>query len=302
MNEPTPETSTPNMRVAPHPKISLVITTRNRRSELDRFLSHLDQQTYRDFEALVIDQNAGEGVSDILSRRSFRVQYFQMGQQGAARGRNLGLEVAQGDILAIPDDDCWYPPDLLAGITAWFDANPEIDLLCTMERNERGEPMVPRGPVTAGFCTREAIGWRKPRSAWIAQSSMVFMRKRVCDRLGLLNPSIGVGADTPYQSGEETDYFLRALESGFEMWYEPSIHVFHPELRTQQRLFRTVYPYSLGMGYTLRLHRYSLFSVMGILCRALGGAATSAARAQFAMAFAYLRRAQGIINGYFRLM
>ena len=87
-------------------------------------------------------------------------------------------------------------------------------MLCILECNPEGEPMVPQNPPPAGFFTDQPMGFRMKRSVWWAQSSMVFMRRKVRDAIGLLNESLGVGSDTKYQSGEETDYFLRAMQAG----------------------------------------------------------------------------------------
>ncbi len=288
-------------RTATQPKVSLIVTTRNRVEELDNFLSHLEQQSYRDFELLIVDQNSGSEVPELLKRHSFPYQYFHSAKCGAARGRNVALAVAQGDILAIPDDDCWYTRDLLATVVQWFDEHPEIDLLCGLECNPEGAPMVPQNPPTPGFCTDQPVGLRMERSVWMAQSSMVFLRRKVRDTIGILNESIGVGSDTRYQSGEETDYFLRAMQAGFKMWFEPSIKVFHVELRTPERQARSNYPYALGTGYVLRQHECGVPRLLAVVARSFGGALVSACRGQFTQVPMYLRRGEGILVGYFGL-
>ncbi len=267
--------------------------------EVDRFLVHLGAQTYRDFELLMVDQNPGQEVPELLKRHSFRQRYFHSDQRGASRGRNIGFRAVQGDIVAIPDDDCWYPADLLATVVQWFDSHPDIDMLCILECNPSGEPMVPRNPPTAGFCTDQPVGLFPERSVWIAQSSMVFVRRKVLDTVGLLNEELGVGCDTKYQSGEETDFFLRAMHAGFNMWFEPSIKVFHDNLRTPERLRRSNYPYSVGSGRVLRMHGCKASRLLAVVTRAWGGAAASLLRLDLSEAMVYLRRGFGILRGYF---
>ena len=43
--------------------------------------------------------------------------------------RNAGLAAASGEIIAFPDDDCWYPVDLLNRIDDWFNANSQYAVL-----------------------------------------------------------------------------------------------------------------------------------------------------------------------------
>lgn len=279
--------------------ISVIVTTRNRMPEVDKFLTHLDQQTYRDFELLLVDQNAGTAVEDLVERHSFRHRYFHSNERGASCGRNIGLRAAEGAIIAIPDDDCWYGPALLEQVVQWFDSHPDIDMLCILECNPDGEPMVPQSPPSPGFCTAQPVGLFAERSVWMAQSSMVFMRRKVLDTIGLLDEELGVGCDTKYQSGEETDYFLRALHAGFRMWFEPSIRVFHVELRTPDRLRRSNYGYSVGTGRVLRMHGCKTPRLLAVVCRAFGGAVACLARLNFAGALVYIRRGFGILQGFY---
>lgn len=280
--------------------ISVIVTTRNRMPEVENFLVHLERQTHRDFELLLVDQNEGPQVADLLKRYTFPHRYVQSDERGASRGRNIGLRSATGDLIAIPDDDCWYPTDLLATVVQWFGAHPDIDMLCILECDPDGKPMVPHNPPPAGFCTDQPVGLFPERSVWMAQSSMVFMRRKVLDTIGVLDEQLGVGCDTKYQSGEETDYFLRALHTGFKMWFEPSIKVFHVHLRTPERLKRSNYPYSVGTGRVLRMHGCSVARLLAVVARAFGGAGTSLLRLKPRQTMVYLRRGFGILEGYLR--
>jgi glycosyltransferase involved in cell wall biosynthesis len=49
------------------PKFSLVISTIHRTIELERFLIHLSDQTYKNFELIIVDQNDDDRVSKIMN-------------------------------------------------------------------------------------------------------------------------------------------------------------------------------------------------------------------------------------------
>ncbi len=279
--------------------ISLIVSTRNRVQELDRFLAHLDQQTYRDFDLLLVDQNAGDGVRALLQGHDFLQQYFHSDKLGLSAGRNVALPVAKGDIIAFPDDDCWYPSDLLERVAGWFDEHSDIGMLCILECNEKGAAMVPPNPLAAGFCTEQPVAWFRKRSIWTFQSSMVFLRRSARDAVGEMDESIGVGSSSIYQSGEETDYYLRAMRAGFKMWFEPSLTVFHPELREVERIRKSNYKYSVGGGHLLRKHEFPLSALMAVVGRAFGGAIVSACRLDFPMVSIYFKRGIGTLVGYF---
>jgi glycosyltransferase involved in cell wall biosynthesis len=111
--------------------ISLIVATLNRVTELERLLNSLEAQSYRDFEVLVVDQNPDERLLPVLDAHDGLTIRHLRSQRGLSRARNVGLRVAGGDIISIPDDDCWYPPDLLRNLTEWFEAHPEYDVLFT---------------------------------------------------------------------------------------------------------------------------------------------------------------------------
>ncbi len=125
-----------------------------------------------------------------------------------------------------------------------------------------------------------------------------FLRRAVTDAVGNFREDIGVGANTPYQSGEESDYFLRALALGFRMRYEPALTVHHPNLHSLERLRKKTYPYALGCGYVLRIHGYSWREFGALFARSVGGAVFSLCKGDISMAEIYWMRGAGQLRGY----
>ena len=62
------------------------------------------------------------------------------------------------------------------------------------------------------------------------------------------------------------------------MWFEPSIKVFHVELRTPERQAKSTYPYSVGAGYLLRLHHCGLARLLAVVEQVIGRRRISACR------------------------
>jgi len=271
--------------------VSLILSTLARVQEVERFLASAERQTYKDFEVLLIDQNGDHRLDPIVQAHPTLAIHHLRSAPGLSVARNVGLRLACGEIIAIPDDDCWYPEELLTRVTAWFAAHPEFGVLTTMKRSAENKPVGPKWLATARNGTRANV-WR------CSISSTIFMRKSVCDAVGDFNEHIGVGAASRYQSGEETDYLLRALERGFRMWYEPSLTVHHPPLDSVERLEKTAYPFALGSGYVLRAHRYPLYLVSAELIRSFGGATVSLFRGDLTRAHLYLLRGTGQLVGY----
>ena len=271
--------------------ISLIVATVNRVDELDRLLSSLEAQSFREFEVIVVDQNPDDRLLPLFrDHHRLTIQHLHSAL-GLSRARNVGLRAASGALIAVPDDDCWYPPGLLASVADWFESHAQFGLLGTSVRTAGGQLAGPNSPDQAQSCTKSNI-------LRCGVSTALFMRRIVSDVVGDFDEDIGAGADSIYQSGEETDYILRAFEGGFQMWFEPSLTVYHPPLDSLARLKKTTYPFALGTGWVLRRHGFQLHQVGGQLVRSFGGAAVSLGRGELTKAWVYALRGAGQLAGY----
>ncbi|MGC2110589.1 MAG: glycosyltransferase family 2 protein [Candidatus Korobacteraceae bacterium] len=276
------------MRVA---MISLIVATVDRVAELERLLASLEAQTYKDFEVLVIDQNGDERLAPVLGRhQGLRMQHLRC-ERGVSRARNVGLRLAQGSIVAIPDDDCWYPENLLASVAEWFQSHPDFGALFATMRSAEGKPIGPKWPKGPCQCT-------KKNAMACVTAINGFLRRTVTDAIGFFNENIGPGVASQYAAGEDMEYFLRPFGRGVQMWYEPSIWVGHPDLHSLERLRRTSYTYALGAGYVMRVHGYSWGYLSQQIARSLAGAAVTLCQGDVKTAQSYAMRAAGQLHGY----
>ncbi len=272
--------------------ISLITASWNRVDEPERLLKSLDSQSYGDFELIVADQNGDDRLEAVLRQHSrLRIHHIRL-ERGLSRARNAGLHLAHGEIIAFPDDDCWYPPELLAKVRDWFDQHTEFAVLFVATHDERGQLMSPKFPLAQGPCTKRSV-------LRCAVTFNAFVRAQAIEAIGFFREDIGPGTSSVYQSGEDLDYLIRPIEHGFRAWYEPSLAVYHPDFRSRPRMIRTTYPYSLGVGHVLRLHNYSWWVVGDLLLRSLCGAGIHFCKLDMEGARLYAVRAKGQFLGYF---
>lgn len=98
-------------------KFSLIVATVGRTSELHRLLTSLDDQTYKNFELIVVDQNLDDRLENVIASFCDRLTIIHLTSPlGVSRARNAGIQKITGDIVGFPDDDCWYPHDLLQNV------------------------------------------------------------------------------------------------------------------------------------------------------------------------------------------
>jgi GT2 family glycosyltransferase len=275
-------------------KFSLILATVGRTVELCRFLEHLAQQTYGNFELIVVDQNP-EGVLEPLIRQyqdRFPLLHLRS-ERGLSRARNVGLQRFFGDIVAFPDDDCWYAPDTLEKIAHVFYENSNYD-------GFTGRGVDDSRPADYVFFSRRS-GWVNKKNVWRSGTSFsIFLRASVIRAVGPFDESLGVGSESGKHSAEEVDYLIRAIGSGFRIYYCPDLCIFHPyPVPTYScDLIKRGYRYSVGFGHVLSKHNYPFPSVFYYLLRAFGGAVASLLTLNFAKTRYHLAILKGRVLGW----
>lgn len=95
--------------------ISVIVPTHNRDNLLKKALDSIKNQTYKNFEVLVVDDIGNESTKEIVSSLNDERFYYVHNKkyQGATYSRNLGIEKSKGNYLAfLDDDDEWYEKKL----------------------------------------------------------------------------------------------------------------------------------------------------------------------------------------------
>jgi len=255
-------------------RFSLIMATHGRTEELEWFLSALDVQTHTNFELIVVDQNPDERLRPLLAPYEDRFEILRMrSKKGLSRARNAGLEGISGDIVAFPDDDCHYPPDLLERVARFLSEHPELDGLCGRSVDRYGRNSNMRFDPESGFIDRFNV-WRR------AISYTIFLRAE-STRKTRFDEQLGLGAGTMWGSAEETDYVLGVLYQGASLYYDQSLFVNHSqptEWRDAKTMRRRAYCYNYGIGHVLRKHHYPLTFMVKSLYPHLRGVALSLAR------------------------
>ncbi|MGA2370828.1 MAG: glycosyltransferase family 2 protein [Candidatus Korobacteraceae bacterium] len=275
----------------PDPAVSLIVASMERVAELERLLASLDGQAFEHFEVVIVDQNPDDRLAGTLARHPKLNLVHLRCRPGASLARNIGLRAAKGEIVGFPDDDCWYPENVLKTVTEWFASHPEFDGLFGVLRDENNRLTGPQWPSSPCVCTRETL-WRT------GITPTAFLTRRGADSIGRFDERLGPGVASGYHSGEDLDYFLRGIEHGLQMWHDPELVVHHPSFHDPARIRQKAYTYAKGGGYILRAQGYPLRLLFKMLLRSAGGALVSLLRMDWASARAYLLRAAGLLRGY----
>jgi glycosyltransferase involved in cell wall biosynthesis len=101
----------------PIPQVSVIVPTRNRPHLLELTLSSIANQTFSDFEVLVIDDGSELDPTSLVAKFGPRFRCLRQSAKWASAARNLGIAAARGAFIAfIDDDDLWLPEHLEQGV------------------------------------------------------------------------------------------------------------------------------------------------------------------------------------------
>jgi glycosyltransferase involved in cell wall biosynthesis len=107
------------------PRVSIVMPTYNRIDTIGRAIASVRDQTFQDWELIVVDDGSTDGTCDLVAGVDPRVRLIVQENQGVAGARNAALATARGDLVAFLDSDDAWTPHHLALASAFFQAFPE---------------------------------------------------------------------------------------------------------------------------------------------------------------------------------
>jgi len=97
------------------PTISVIIPTFNRSKLVVNAIDSVLNQTYKDYEIIVVDDGSTDDTRESLKPYMHRIRYVCQANLGASAARNRGIQLARGKWISIlASDDLWLPTKLEA--------------------------------------------------------------------------------------------------------------------------------------------------------------------------------------------
>lgn len=169
------------------PKISVIMSVYNCEKYLKYAVDSILNQTYKDFEFIIINDGSTDKSREILeSYKDDRIKLFNNKNKGLTKSLNEAIGYSKGEYIARIDADDIALPERFEKQVKFLDSNPEIVMCGTWADfiNEDGEILREfRRPVTDRDIKREIV-FHNP---FIHPS--VMMRKSVFDKIGLYDES-----------------------------------------------------------------------------------------------------------------
>jgi glycosyltransferase involved in cell wall biosynthesis len=186
------------------------VATAHQSTLLDETLSTVDQQSYSNYEVIVVDDGSPLDVASVVARHP-RTRTLRRSNGGSALARNTGIEASHGSYFVFLDaDDHLLPPALERGLRA-FREHPE----CGFVVGRREEMTYEGGPVAWGvpaspsgarlYHTLLAFEW------YIIPPSSAMFRRAVVQTVG--------GFRDPW-GADDLDFYLRVARASLGFCYD----------------------------------------------------------------------------------
>tara|TARA_Y100000741_G_C18251787_1_gene557546 strand:- start:59 stop:796 length:738 start_codon:yes stop_codon:yes gene_type:complete len=173
-------------------KISIITVTKNSEKYLQENIDSLSNQTYKNFEHLIIDGKSSDKTIEIIKKNSNKISFWESKiDNGLYDAMNKGIKNATGDIIGILNSDDFYYADALSTVNDYFTKYTDIDFLFgSVQKYKLMHEFNPKKiKWTFGFYTSHSVGF--------------FIRKNSQLKLGYY--------DTQYKYSADYDLFYRMI-------------------------------------------------------------------------------------------
>ena len=171
----------------PAPLVSVVIPTYNHARYLGRALQSVLEQSFANWEVIVIDNYSTDNTDDVIANYTDpRVTYLKIHNNGViAVSRNAGILAARGEWVAFLDSDDWWTADKLHVCLECLDENVDLvyhDLEIVTNQSQLGK----RKKISSWQVRPPVLEDLLSRGNAIATSSVI-IRKQLLRRLNGMN-------------------------------------------------------------------------------------------------------------------
>ena len=220
----------------------MVIPTRNCSRDVGELLESLSKLDYPDLEILVVDSS--EDDTPLVVSRHGAAKLIRVERLGLNVARNLGVELASGEVIAFTDCDCVVPPDWIRNILKALEETGAAVVGGSALNYYKGgyltdyanEGIWPLMPV---YEKRVLVTKENFHRIRLPPGNNMAFRREVFEA--------GYRFDEGYRGGsDEIDLFWRLCRDGYLIVADPDVVVYHKHRASLTELVRQAFSYGRG--------------------------------------------------------
>lgn len=205
-------------------KVSFVIATYNRKDDLRETLNSILNQTYSNYEIVVVCNSDDDTPELFIQGSPFdreEIRYFHyLERMGVPKARNTGIKKATGDIIITIDDDAVLEhPDVTTHVVETFTQDSDLGIIAFRSENYYS------GEVAAKEFPDPPFNQRSPDEEF---ETTFFVGVGNAIRADVFE-EVGYYAEDFEYGVEELDLSLRVVDAGWRIKYDPKACVRHKE-------------------------------------------------------------------------
>jgi glycosyltransferase involved in cell wall biosynthesis len=176
------------------PRVSVVIPTYNSARFLREAIQSVLNQTYSDFEVVIIDDGSTDDTESVVRSFGERVSYVKQPNRGVSAARNQGIRDAKAEYVAFLDSDDIWLPNKLAEQIPLLEQDPELGLVYSdwavvPEHGEAEPSFLKKVPGSSGHVFEALLQW-----GFILTSGTV-VRRACLDEVGYFDETLSIAQD-----------------------------------------------------------------------------------------------------------
>lgn len=201
---------------------SLIIPLYNRPQEIDELLFTLVQQTYLQFEVIIVEDGSQNDARDIVNSYADKldISYYFKENGGQGFARNYAFERAKGDYFIIFDSDCLIPVDYLEIVKNYL-LDHQLDAYGGPDGAHKSFTPVQKAisySMTSPFTTGGIRGNKKHIGQFHPRSFNMGISREVWEK---------TGGFILTRLGEDIEFSIRIHSLGFKIGLIPGAIVYH---------------------------------------------------------------------------
>jgi len=201
---------------------SVVIPVYNRPDEIDELLESLINQSYTNFEVLIIEDGSTEKCDHIVEKYGdkLRISYYFKPNSGQGFSRNFGFEKATGDFYVVFDSDCLIPSNYFETVDNFIEKH-NLDAWGGPDRAHESFTTIQKAisySMTSVFTTGGIRGSKKRLGDFHPRSFNMGISKEVFEKTKGYKIT---------RMGEDIEFSIRIIEAGFKTGLVEEAFVYH---------------------------------------------------------------------------